>query len=98
MKAQGITIFTIGFALETGDFATNDWGNPNNTTLPPSNRTRIFNVDNDGIARARNVLSRCASDQSTFLLANDANQLTLAFNRIQRQIADQVVRLSSTKY
>jgi len=95
MKAQGITIFTIGFALETGDFATNDWGNPNNTTLPPSNRTRIVNVNNDGIARARNVLSRCASDQSTFLLANDASQLTLAFNRIQRQIADQVVRLSN---
>lgn len=91
MKQDGVQIYTIGFALQEGTFFTNEWQNvpggvPGITT---------WDVDRTELRRAVSLLRACATDDSTFLLANDAQQLTVAFDQIGLEITEDIVRLTN---
>ncbi|MEP6343085.1 MAG: hypothetical protein ABJ275_07195 [Maricaulaceae bacterium] len=91
LKDQGVTIFTIGFALESGTFDTNTWADLYN---PYRSYRQISDIEDESLERAFALLDACATDDSTFLLANDANDLTIAFKQIQAQLSSELVRLS----
>ena len=91
LKAQGVTIYTIGFALESGSFDTNTWADLFN---PYRSNRQINDIEDESLERALSLLDACATDSSTFLLATDANDLTKAFQQIQAQLSSDLVRLS----
>ncbi len=91
LKDSGVNIYTIGFALREGEFFTNEWrfqpgGNPFRFTV---------DVDREDLRRAVSLLRACATDDSTFLLANDAEQLEIAFEQIGVEITESIVRLTN---
>lgn len=91
LKADNVTIYTIAFALDTGWFNTNNW--PDILGGAYDVRREIRRVDEDDVERAFSLLDACATDENTFLLANNATDLQIAFNQIRVQIAEDVVRL-----
>lgn len=91
LKSQNVTIYTIAFALDRGFFNTNNF--PDVAFNNYSSRNQINRIDRDNVERAFSLLDACATDNSTFLLANNANDLTIAFSQIRQQIAQDVVRL-----
>jgi len=88
MKNSGVQVYTIGFALEAGTFATNDWsdGHPSND---------YFDITPDTKERSSAVLAACASAPENFLLAEDAAALQSAFDTIGENIIRDVVRLAN---
>ena len=90
LKSQNVTIYTIGFALDSGTFDTNTWADLFN---PYRSSNQLFDIEDDSLERAFSLLDACATSDNTFLLANDANDLSIAFQTIQARIAEDVVRL-----
>lgn len=93
LKNDGVNIYTIGFALQEGHYFTNDWNNGTvpggGTDQPTSEATRAK------VRRAVSLLRACATDDSTFLLANDAAQLEIAFDQIGIAITEDIIRLTN---
>ncbi len=88
MKAQGIKIFTIGYALEEfGRFRVNGWAGREDDEL--------FTISNDVQAAAYTMMSNCASSPDHFIKAADAGQLEAAFDEIQNAIVEELIRLKS---
>lgn len=85
MKNDGVKIYTIGFALAEGLYDTNEYfGYPYNETIDSTVRDKAYSF-----------LARCASEPSTFLTAENAEQLEQAFKRIGNDIQTEIIRLSN---
>ncbi|NNE58671.1 MAG: hypothetical protein HKN36_11235 [Hellea sp.] len=87
MKNAGVKVYTIGFALEAGTFATNDWSNH------PSEDFYVITPETK--ERSSAVLAACASAPEHFLLAEDADSLEAVFDLIGNDILKEVVRLAN---
>jgi len=87
MKNHGVQVYTIGFALEAGTFATNDWSN--------SPEDDYFDITPDTKERSSAVLAACASSPENFLIAEDAEALQEAFNKIGNNIIRDVIRIAN---
>lgn len=86
LKNDGVEIFTIGFALEPGYFYTGVWGEKYNSP--------IYYISPTVKDRAQTFLNSCASSDNHFLLAEDADALKAAFDKIGAQIVEDAVRIS----
>ena len=88
MKDQGVTIFTIGYALEDhGYFRVNGWdGREPDSTFLVSSSVR---------SAAYNLMQSCASSPEHFIPAANADQLEAAFDEIQNAIVEELIRLKS---
>jgi len=88
MKEQGVTIFTIGYALEDfGNYRVNGWAGHDNDHLreiSPSVQSAAFAL-----------MQSCASTEDHFIRAGDAGQLEAAFDEIQNAIVEELIRLKS---
>lgn len=87
LKANGVEVFTIGYALEPGYFYTGTWGvkyNSPNYYISPSVK------DN-----AQDFLRDCASSSQHFILAEDTDALKVAFDKIGEEIVDDAIRVAS---
>ncbi|MGJ8560852.1 MAG: vWA domain-containing protein [Litorimonas sp.] len=87
LKNSGVEIFTIGFALEPGYFYTGVWGetyNQPNYYISPTVKDK-----------AQAFLQDCASSDEHFILAEDADGLTSAFDKIGAVIIEDAVRIAS---
>ena len=88
MKEQGVTIFTIGYALEDfGNYRVNGWSGHDNDHLhfiSPSVQSSAFAL-----------MQSCASTEDHFIRAGDAGQLEAAFDEIQNAIVEELIRLKS---
>ncbi len=85
MKANGVRVFTIGFALEPGKYMTNyprNWNNP------------IATIDSTTTDAAYSLLADCASSGADFVTAQDTQKLNEAFEMIGQTIIQDVIRLS----
>ena len=85
-ESYGVQIFTVGFALESGTFASNEFeqtsGSPWQAVAP---------IEKE---RAVELLSYCASSEAHFTLASDTGELREEFKRIGETILKDVVRLT----
>ena len=107
LHAAGVEIFSIGFALEPGQYETNDWGNLTNCTYTPFPPTtalatpcgtvsaydRETSIRNANIAEG--LLQYCANKDENFISANDTAALTEAFERIGNTIVREIIRIDS---
>lgn len=87
LKNNGVEVFTIGFALEPGYFYTGVWGetyNQPNYYISPTVKDK-----------AQAFLQDCASSDQHFLLAEDADGLKSAFDKIGAEIIEDAVRIAS---
>ena len=85
MKANGVRVFTIGFALEPGRYMTNypnNWNNP------------VATINSTTTAAAYSLLADCASSGADFVTAQDTERLEEAFEMIGQTIIQDVIRLS----
>jgi hypothetical protein len=82
LKNGGVTVYTIGFGLQPGKYDTNSG---NNTTY----------IDADTTDQAYEFLAQCATDASTFITANNADELQGAFDTIGADIVAEVIRIKS---
>lgn len=82
MKAEGIQIYTIGFALEPGYYrAYYDW--------------QTYQMRSYNSTRAYNFLKECASSPDHFVKAEDTSALNEAFDKIGEDIIADVIRIAS---
>lgn len=87
LKNKGVEIFTIGFALEPGYFYTGVWGEKYNNP--------IYYISPTVKDKAQKFLQDCASSKAHFLLAEDADALKSAFDKIGAEIIEDAVRIAS---
>lgn len=85
MKDDGVDIFTIGYALEEGHY--------NRRSSYNSKSTYYVNAWTK--ANAWNLLQSCASSDENFIWAENAERLEAAFDRIQNEIVEEMIRLKS---
>ncbi|GGX56425.1 hypothetical protein GCM10011309_01490 [Litorimonas cladophorae] len=85
LKAQGAQIFTIGYALDVGDYHANYRNQPYATE-----HVNLWNQTN-----AYNLLLSCASKAENFTTAGDTQQLEEAFDEIQNAIVKELIRIKS---
>ena len=85
MKAQGVRVFTIGFALEPGTYLTN---------YPPSWGQDEATISEETTDAAYSLLADCASSADDFVAAEDVDELDDAFSIIGESIVEDVIRLS----
>ena len=85
MKAQGVRVFTIGFALEPGTYLTN---------YPPYLGQDEATITKDTTDAAYSLLADCASSADDFVAAEDVDELDSAFTIIGESIVEDVIRLS----
>lgn len=85
MKAAGVEVYSIGFALEAGTYATNYWGQVYNQPYR--------NVDTDTKNSSIELLSACASDGDNFILAENAEELEKVFDKIGNDILLDTIRI-----
>lgn len=83
MKSQGVIVYTIGYALEPGDYAADADG------------YSYYRQSQSGSDKAYDFLETCASSASTFIKAEDTTALKEAFDKIGKEIIQDVVRISS---
>ncbi len=83
MHAEGTIVYTIGYALEVGEYY--DEGSPN-TTRTVTEGTR---------STAYSLLGSCASSPEHFIAASDGNELEGAFDQIQNSIVKELIRIKS---
>lgn len=81
LKAQGVKIYTIGFALEPGKYMAGD--------------SSYREIDQETADYAYSVLSDCATSNDTFIIAKDTADLEDAFETIGEDIMEEVIRVSS---
>ena len=91
MKAQGVRVFTIGFALEPGIYMTNYRDTFKNDYYSENDTRTISSSTTDA---AYSMLADCASSADDFVRAEDANSLDHAFRIIGETIVEDVIRLS----
>ena len=85
LKNQGTAIYTIGYALELGNYNANNPNNPNQTkSVDLWNQTNAFNL-----------LQSCASKPENFVRAADNEELESAFDTIQNAIVKELIRIKS---
>lgn len=87
MKAEGIEIFAIGFALKAGTYYTNDWGD-------------IYNIPTHMLGRhiknnAVRLMLECASSNDHVMLPSNAEQLSAVFDKIGNKLAEESIRISN---
>lgn len=85
MKNDGVKIYTIGFALSEGRYDTNGYFGYETDEY----------IDEEVRDKAYSFLSDCASEPSTFLTAENSDQLDQAFTRIGNDIMTEIIRLSN---
>lgn len=85
MKNDGVKIYAIGFALAQGYYDTNGYYGD----------TRLSYTNSDTRSQAYSFLAGCASEPSTFLTAENAQQLQHAFDTIGNDIQTEIIRLSN---
>ncbi len=91
MKTQGVRVFTIGFALDPGNYMTN-YRTTFNSNSYRSDHHQTISTDTTNAAYA--MLADCASEQGDFVRAEDASSLDHAFEIIGETIVEEVIRLS----
>ena len=92
LKDDNVTVYTIGFALEAGGFRTNDWSQGN---VPGGGTASTAVTEQDKLNRAISLMQHCASTSDTFLLADNATELDIAFEQIGQAIFADLVRLTN---
>lgn len=88
LKADGVQVFTIGFALDEGDYDRD----PNSLFFSVNEASRqspLLRV------QANTLLKGCASSSEHFLEVSDTGALEAAFDQIGRRIVAEVIRISS---
>jgi len=85
LQQQGTEIFTIGYALDLGDYNTND----------PFNNTATGNVSLLNQSNAFNLLATCATKEENFVRADNNEELEAAFDTIQNAIVEELIRIKS---
>ncbi len=80
MKDEGVTIFTIGYALNLQLYSS-DTGHVSSTTF-------------EDITRARSMLSECASSAAHFKTTDNDTDIDEIFENIGAEIAAQFLRIS----
>lgn len=83
MHSQGTVVYTIGYALEVGEYF--DEADPSN---PKS-------VTEGTRSTAYSLLSACASEPEFFIQASDGDELEGAFDQIQNSIVKELIRIKS---
>jgi|GEM_PF-893477 len=88
LRAQGVDVYTIGFALQSGLYDTLDHhrihGNPPTYSFP----------EEQALA-ATELMQGCASDPKNFSLANDTEALENVFQNIGFSILRDLIRITS---
>lgn len=84
LKSMGVEIYTIGYALEPGSYATRPPSSQYWTTLSTSSSTTAYNF-----------MRSCASDADHFIKAENTAALQAAFDKIGADIVADVVRVAS---
>lgn len=79
MKNEGVTVFTIGYALEPGDYY--------------NRHDEVKTTSEESSRKAYEFLEECASPDS-FFPASDSDRLNDVFENIGSRIAETVVRIS----
>lgn len=90
LHAAGVEIFSVAFALEPGDYRTNDWGQDNY-----NNPDFTYTTTDEDANKARGILQYCASNPQNFITADDTEGLQEAFDRIGNTIIKEIIRISS---
>lgn len=85
---EGVTIYTIGYALQSGWFETNEWANE------PGGFTPRY-TDEELRLRASSLLNACASGEGYFITADNTQELEQAFQAIGNNIVTQLLRIKS---
>ena len=108
LHAAGVEIFSIGFALEPGQYETNDWENKHMCNYTPYRPTNALvrngcstvpayshetAVKNANIAEG--LLQYCANKDENFLSADDTKALEAAFEKIGNTIVKEIIRIDS---
>jgi hypothetical protein len=83
MHAAGTTVYTIGYALEVGNYY---------DPLYPSDPGVVTEATR---ATAYSLLSSCASKPEFFIQASDGNELEGAFDQIQNSIVKELIRIKT---
>ena len=83
LKELGVEIFTIGYALEPGNYYSN---------FPYSNATRT--ISKTTTDEAYGFLESCASSEENFVKAENTEALENAFEKISKKISDDSIRIS----
>ena len=89
LKRGGVTVYTIGFALEPGTYEWNGWYN-----LDGQGAKNRGPQSEEAAESTYGFLQNCASEQSFFVAAN-ADELTRAFDTIGQDIVQQTIRIKS---
>lgn len=84
LKKNGVEVYTIGYALEPGRYATN----------PPSTRWKTT-LSSSSSKEAYDFLKGCASDPDHFVKAENTAALEAAFDKIGADIIADVIRIAS---
>jgi len=87
MHAQGVKVYTIGFALKEGTYYTNEWGQALGSEY------HYRDIDTQDLGQSFALLSACASEGDHFILAEDTEELNQAFDRIGDDILLDVIRI-----
>jgi len=102
LHAQGVEVFSVGFALTPGQFDVNAWpGRPSyGRYYPPDVDPFTGEVYSEGVGvenanKAEAILQYCASSPENFITANNTDTLKTAFDRIGNAIIKEIVRISS---
>ncbi len=82
LKNKGVTVYTIGFALEPGDYI----GYYN---------TQYARLSQASSNKAYNFLRSCASSTDHFVKAENTDALNEAFDKIGKDIVQDVIRVAS---
>jgi len=88
MKAEGIIIYTIAFALQPGWYYTNEWGVGNSNPDYKETSQQVHNA-------ANGLMSGCASSEALFIEADDSEALDNAFQQIANHIVTELIRIKS---
>jgi len=108
LHAAGVEIFTIGFALEPGQYETNTWATNHMCNYTPFAPTNALNLpgcapvaayNRDTAVRNSNIaeglLQYCANKDENFISADDTAALTAAFEKIGNTIVKEIIRIDS---
>jgi len=74
---SGVEVFSIAYALQPGNYQTNQWG-----VDVYGNSRHTENTSAEDANKARAILQYCASEPQNFITANDTSSLDAAFTRI----------------
>ncbi len=88
LKQDGVEIFAIGFALKSGTYYTNEWGD-----LPGA--TEVRKVRNNVKDNSTRLLLKCASSPKHVMLPNNSEELAAVFDVIGNKVASNAVRIAN---